>query len=423
MGNKLRSIKLQLAMLCIFKELKRHKVIKQLGLLVDNLLDESKSLVENIETYNAFMHYFFEEHKSSLKAYIAYEILYGKNLITLHLEESRQIEPSLMKQMGVELQLMQQIGECKVEDIKEILYAKAADELEKEQIQNLLEWDTVLDESIEVLGKAHWGEKVEVLLEFYREKGCGEFARYRAFKWEDSKLEKEIKGIDTPDSVTFNDLVGYELQKQDLLHNTKAFLKGYPANNLLLYGARGTGKSSMVKAVLNYFADRSLLRLIEIRKDQLMQIKELINSIKHKPYYFIIFIDDLAFEDKEETYTALKTILEGGVEVKPSNMVIYATSNRRHLIQENISDNELHGKDAVEEKMSLSDRFGMRIGFSSPNQTEYLAIVKGLVKQRGLAVEEEVLKREALKWEMWHNGKSGRTAKQFVDYLEGRQVE
>ncbi len=213
-----------------------------------------------------------------------------------------------------------------------------------------MEWENESEEEQMVLGYVGWGEKADQLLDFYRNKGCGIFAKYKAFIWADCKGRKEIKGIGVPDSIIMDDLIGYHLQKQDLLHNTEAFLKGYPANNLLLYGARGTGKSSMIKAVLNYFAPHTRLRLVEMRKDQLMQLKELINEIKDKPYYFIIFIDDLAFEDKEETYTALKTILEGGVEAKPSHVIIYATSNRRHLIEEKISDNELHGKDTVKKK-------------------------------------------------------------------------
>lgn len=423
MKQKLLGLKLQMARLCIFKSIQELEVIRDLEKLVENILDENKSIVENIKLYNGFTYNFYKKTQGkSLKAYILDEILYGQNLINLHIERQKELSISMVEALRGELAASQIIGEVKAVVLKEYMCHKAKCELEKEIIHNLLEWENESEEEQIVLGHAGWDEKSDQLLDFYRNKGCGIFAKYKAFIWAFGKGRKEIKGIDVPDSITMDDLIGYHIQKQDLLRNTEAFLKGYPANNLLLYGARGTGKSSMVKAVLNYFSSHTRLRLIEMKKDQLMQLKELINEIKDKPYYFIIFIDDLAFEDKEETYTALKTILEGGVETKPSHVVIYATSNRRHLIEEKISDNELHGKDTVEEKMSLSDRFGMRIGFSSPNQLEYLAIVNGLVKQRGLDIEEEILKKEALKWEMWHNGKSGRTAKQFVDYLEGQQI-
>lgn len=421
MEKKFIDFKLQMARLCIFRELQEKPLLKDLSALVESLLDETETFTNHIEKYNCFAYRLFERNGgASLKAYIAEEVLYGQNLITVYIERNQRLQNSLREGLASELAILEEIGECKASWFKELLMSKASCVLERELIQTLIEWHTDEEDSIAVLGIRNWEEKSETLLDFYKQKGCGTFAKHVAFIWDDSKGNKEIKGIDTPDTINFNDLIGYELQKQDLIHNTEAFIKGYPANNLLLYGARGTGKSSMVKATLNYFAKGTRLRLIEVRKDQLMQLKELISVIKNKPYYFVIFIDDLAFEDKEETYTALKTILEGGVEAKPNNMVIYATSNRRHLIQENMSDNELHGKDTVEEKLSLSDRFGMRIGFNAPNQLEYLAIVKGLVAQRGIDIEEELLKKEALKWEMWHNGKSGRTAKQFVDDLEGR---
>jgi len=423
MKQKLLGLKLQMARLCIFKSIQELELIRDLEKLVEDVLDENKPIGENIKLYNGFAYNFYKEIQGkSLKAYILDEILYGQNLINLHIERQKELSISMVEALRGELAALQAIGEVKAVDLKACMCHKAKCELEKEIIHSLLEWENESEEEQMVLGYVGWGEKADQLLDFYRNKGCGIFAKYKAFIWADCKGRKEIKGIGVPDSIIMDDLIGYHLQKQDLLHNTEAFLKGYPANNLLLYGARGTGKSSMIKAVLNYFAPHTRLRLVEMRKDQLMQLKELINEIKDKPYYFIIFIDDLAFEDKEETYTALKTILEGGVEAKPSHVIIYATSNRRHLIEEKISDNELHGKDTVEEKMSLSDRFGMRIGFNSPNQLEYLAIVNGLVKQRGLGIEEEILKKEALKWEMWHNGKSGRTAKQFVDDLESQEM-
>lgn len=412
-------IQLELSRLCLFKNIRENQLMVALRELVD-CLEEERPLEKQIEAYNVFTYKFYTvQNYDSLKAYIANEVLYGNNLITYYFEEGQTLPEQLKAGIGMELEILEKIGELSSENFKELLLEKEGARGREEEIKALLDWGIELHTTNKVLGNNHWGEKGENLLNFYKQKGCGDFAKYYAFRWDDSKGHKEVVGISEPDDIQLDDLVGYDIQKQDILQNTRTFLRGYPANNLLLYGARGTGKSSMVKAVLNHFASSTRLRMIEIRKDQLMHLKELMNFIAKKPYYFIIFIDDLAFEDKEETYTTLKTILEGGLEVRPKHMVIYATSNRRHLIQESVNDNELHGNDAVDEKLSLSDRFGMRIGFSSPNKQEYLNIVKGIVAKRGIQINGELLEREALKWEMWNNGKSGRTAQQFANYIEG----
>ena len=419
MKANLKLIKSWFVRLCVLRNLRQSELISRLEEVIEHFLEE-KDLEILIEAYNSFTYKFYTiQHYKSLKGYIENNLLYGENLITYYLEQEKLIPQTIKQSLEVELNLLEQISGINSRIFKQILLEHKDAVCMQGAIEGLLDWGNEEECCIEVLGREGWGDKAETLLEFYHQRGCGNFARYYAFKWDDSKGYKEIVGIKKPDSIGLNDLIGYELQKQDILKNTHAFLKGYPANNLLLYGARGTGKSSMVKAILIHFASTTKLRMIEIRKDQLMHLKELMGLIQNKPYYFIIFIDDLAFEDKEETYTALKTILEGGLEEKPKHMVIYATSNRRHLIQEQMSENELHGNDTVEEKLSLSDRFGMRIGFSSPNKKEYLDIVKGIVAQRNIQIDEQVLEREALKWEMWNNGKSGRTAKQFVNYIEG----
>ena len=410
-----------LSRLCLFKNIRESELIIALGDLIDCLEQETQNLEVQFEAYNTFTYTFYTmQSYSSLKAYIANEILYGNNLITHYLEDGRVLPKQIIESVERELGILERLGSFSSEDFKEALLNKEVAKGREEEIRELLDWGIESDLIDNILGDREWSKKGELLLTFYKEKGCGDFAKYYAFKWDDSKGHKEIVGISEPDPITLEELVGYDIQKQDILRNTKAFLKGYTANNLLLYGARGTGKSSMVKAVLNHFAGSTRLRMIEIRKDQLMHLKELMEIIAKKPYYFIIFIDDLAFEDKEETYTVLKTILEGGIEVRPKHMVIYATSNRRHLIKESVSDNELHGNDTVDEKISLSDRFGMRIGFSSPNKQEYLEIVKGIVAKRRIQIDKEFLEREALKWEMWNNGKSGRTAQQFVNYIEDK---
>jgi uncharacterized protein len=226
------------------------------------------------------------------------------------------------------------------------------------------------------------------------------------------------------------DLVSYDLERSEVINNTLQFLKGFPANNILLYGDRGTGKSSTVKAILNEYYNQGL-RLIEVSKSHLIDFPEIIADLKERKQKFIIFVDDLSFDDNEQNHNSLKAVLEGGIESKPSNVLIYATSNRRHLIKEKFSDrvgfqsgnadDEVRSADTMQEKLSLSDRFGITVVFSSPNKDKYLEIVEGLAIKRGLAFDKESLKKEALKWELWYNGRSPRTARQFIDWLEGEK--
>lgn len=257
----------------------------------------------------------------------------------------------------------------------------------------------------------------QILIEHYQTYGIGDLSNYKAFRWD---KEKTLLGIKNFDKITFNDLVGYERQKNILLANTLAFVNKKPANNVLLIGSRGTGKSSSVKALANlYFTEG--LRLLEISKAQLCQLPEIMDYLRNTNKRFIIFLDDLSFEDYEVEYKYLKSIIEGGVEAKPDNVLIYATSNRRHLIKETWDDrpehNEIHTNDSINEKISLSDRFGITLTYLSPNQEEYLDIVFALAKKHNIVTSD--LRQEALKWEMSHSGRSGRVAKQFIDNLLG----
>ncbi|MBP5732989.1 MAG: ATP-binding protein, partial [Lachnospiraceae bacterium] len=221
--------------------------------------------------------------------------------------------------------------------------------------------------------------------------------------------------------VKFDDLVGYEAAKKKLRDNTDAFVAGRPANNCLLFGDAGTGKSSSIKATTNEYYEKGL-RVIEINKYQFQYLNDVISQIKNRSYHFVIYMDDLSFEDYETDYKYLKAVIEGGLEKKPNNVLIYATSNRRHLIRENYSDKEdedMHTGDTVQEKLSLAYRFGVTIYFGRPDKKEFQAIVKALAERYGIEVPEEELLLEANKWELSHGGLSGRTASQFIDYLRG----
>jgi predicted AAA+ superfamily ATPase len=254
----------------------------------------------------------------------------------------------------------------------------------------------------------------------YAKYGCGYMAGFAAFRW---NSETGLSGIRHFDPIRLEDLVGYERQKNTLIKNTKAFLLGKPANNVLLYGSRGTGKSSSVKALVNNYFDQGL-RLVEVTKQDLKQLAKIMDILRDHGQKFLIFLDDLSFEDFEVEYKYLKSVIEGGVEARPNNVLIYVTSNRRHLIKENWSDrsdnpDEIHRFDTVNEKVSLSDRFGITLSYLAPSQVEYLTIVEELAKKQQVAISPEELKAEALKWEVAHSGRSGRAAQQFINYLLG----
>ena len=264
----------------------------------------------------------------------------------------------------------------------------------------------------------------QMVTEFYREFGVGKFGLNKAFRVVEKGENVEIEPIVNVEHVYLNDLVGYELQKKKLIDNTEAFISGRAANNVLLFGDAGTGKSSSVKAILNEYYDRGL-RIIEVYKHQFRTLSDVIEQIKDRNYRFIIYMDDLSFEETELEYKYLKAIIEGGLGRKPENVLIYATSNRRHLVRESFRDkrsldDDIHNNDTVQEKLSLVARFGVTIYYGAPNKKEFQNIVKVLAEKYHVTMPEEELLAEANKWELSHGGLSGRTASQFITYLLGQ---
>ena len=262
---------------------------------------------------------------------------------------------------------------------------------------------------------------------FYKNFGVGRFGLNKAFRIKGEGENTVIEPISNIIHVQLEDLVGYEIAKKKLIDNTEAFVAGRSANNCLLYGDAGTGKSTCIKALANMYYERGL-RIIEVYKHQFKSLVDVIAEIKNRNYKFILYMDDLSFEEFETDYKYLKAVIEGGLEKKPDNVLIYATSNRRHLIREtfrdkNDRDEELHTNDTVQEKLSLSNRFGVSIYFGRPDKFQFQKIVKGLAERNGIDMEEEKLYLEANKWELSHGGLSGRTAQQFIDYLKGGMVE
>ncbi len=267
----------------------------------------------------------------------------------------------------------------------------------------------------------------DALTAFYLEYGVGDLGLHKAFRVARKKDGVRIVPITNIAHVKLDDLVGYEIAKQKLIDNTEAFVSGRAANNCLLYGDAGTGKSTSIKAIANQYYDRGL-RLIEVYKHQFEDLNDVIAQIKNRNYKFIIYMDDLSFEEFEIEYKYLKAIIEGGLEKKPDNILIYATSNRRHLIRETFSDKEevredMHTSDTVQEKLSLYARFGVTIYFGSPDKKEFQQIVKQLAARYEVRMDEEELLLQANRWELSHGGLSGRTAQQFIDYLRGKPLE
>lgn len=275
------------------------------------------------------------------------------------------------------------------------------------------------------LGEAAGVEEFrDCLTRFYQEFGVGKLGLHKAFRVEHPEGEEvRIVPISNIAHVHLDDLVGYEIAKKKLIDNTQAFVEGRRANNCLLYGDAGTGKSSSIKAILNMYYGQGL-RMIEIYKHQFRDLNDVIAQIKNRNYKFIIYMDDLSFEEFETEYKYLKAVIEGGLEKKPENVLIYATSNRRHLIRETFRDKadrdeELHTNDTVQEKLSLVARFGVTIYYGSPDKKEFQEIVRTLARTNGIDMPEETLLLEANRWELSHGGLSGRTAQQFIDYLSG----
>ena len=300
--------------------------------------------------------------------------------------------------------------------------------VKKERMYNKNVSEKVQAVSAQIEQAADEEEIFRIVTDFYAAYGVGMFGLNKAFRIRHLEDGVEIMPVNNTDRVILDDLIGYEIQKKKLIDNTEAFIQGLPANNVLLFGDAGTGKSTSIKAILNEYYDQGL-RMIEIYKHQFRDLSAVIAQVKNRNYRFIIYMDDLSFEEFEIEYKFLKAVIEGGMETKPDNVLIYATSNRRHIIRETWSDrsdveqNEgMHRSDTMQEKLSLVARFGVTISFSRPSQKEYFQIVTELAKRYPrITLSEEELCAEANKWELSHGGISGRTAQQFINYIAGKE--
>ena len=348
------------------------------------------------------------------RAYLIYLLAHEPNLISTTIElRGGKIGEDLCKIFKQDLKILLPIFRGELPNDLKII------ENYRPTVENKNEAFNELTRRLENVSDA--AELVCIFIEHYRRYGYGDIATYRAFRW-----DKNIVGIRHFEKIRLDDLIGYAHQKELLTSNTTAFVNGKPANNVLLVGARGTGKSSSVKALVNEYYSKGL-RLLQITKPQLKNLPEIMETLRQfMSKRFIIFMDDLSFDESETEYKYLKSAIEGGVESRPENVLIYATSNRRHLIRETWRDrseehDEVYRDDSTNETISLSDRFGLIIHYYAPTQAEYLEIIRAMLKRQGVELTEENLRIEGLRWEMSHSGRNGRTAQQFVNYYLGQR--
>ena len=396
--DKNRKIKFYIDSICIYN-------IKN-----DDVISKLYTLCENAEKDNVYKCYssFFNALSScgSLKQYISELILYDDNAFTRAAAGNKadELSPSVISAVKSDLEKLEKISDFCADNI--------ISDYNKEILETLPKWE---------IGKAKaplsdvWASQLDDLISYHKENGYGIYAKYCAFSWRD----KDFVPITSLDTISLSDLKNYEIQRNQVVENTLAFLNGLPANNILLYGDRGTGKSSTVHAILNEYKSRGL-RMIEISKGDINELALIREKISQSPMKFIIFIDDLSFDSKDDSFAELKAALEGSLSGRKENAIIYATSNRRHLIKENFTEreNDVHKSDTIQEELSLSDRFGLSINFMNPDKADYRDIVLKIASDRSFSFDEEELLTGAEQWARRRGGRSPRCAKQYIDYIE-----
>ncbi|MGB3536050.1 MAG: ATP-binding protein [Microcoleaceae cyanobacterium] len=420
--SKVRSLQRQIASLLLYQSVFE----AEMGAAFLNLLQAiEQSETNNFDCLQAYGCWFRLQAADGhcWQDYLITQILRVENPFTQQAQQTpwNDLPSCLIAAARHDLEQLQMVYNCSAEQIS--LWIKQVAPLAKPPViwqrgpAELGETEPSVGTQLTTLEQ--WADAVEPLAAYYHQYGVGIFATARAFRWQN----QDLAIVSHPDPIDLNQLVGYESQRQTLLQNTAALLAGYPAQNVLLYGSRGSGKSSLVKALLHQYGDRGL-RIIEVAKGDLKDLTQVVDQLRNVPQKFIIFVDDLSFEEDDETFKALKVVLEGNITARPANVVVYATSNRRHLVREFFEDrprpkdhDEVHVWDTVQEKLSFSDRFGITLTFEPADQNTYLKIIHHLADQAEIDLSSEELEFLALQWATRHNGRSGRTARQFIDVL------
>ncbi|MHC5615493.1 MAG: ATP-binding protein [Nostoc sp.] len=382
-----------------------------------------------LQAYGNYFHALAAKNQN-WEDYLITEILFSENPFT-RLAQQREfadLPSALVAGVQHDLQVLQSLYECSSACLSEWIQGVADMPIspvvwyKEQEFVGVETFATYLQEL------DNWGDAVEKLATYYRQCGSGLFAEYRALRWQAG----QFIGIRYSDPIKLSALVGYESQRDALLKNTEFLLSGEMALHVLLYGSRGSGKSSLVKSLLNEYSNASgkgkaqrSLRLLEVAKSDLKDLPEIVEHLRGVSQKFIIFVDDLSFEEDDDAFKALKVVLEGNLTARPQNVVVYATSNRRHLIREFFVDRptpkdneEIHAWDTMQEKLSFSDRFGLTLTFEPADQKTYLKIIQHLAAQAEINITQEDLEYQALQWATRHNGRSGRTARQFIDFLK-----
>lgn len=420
--------------LILFRNLKHEDILRNMVMLAAGKEDSgSRASDVAAEIISLSSRYGFEGNL--WHCFLSYALINNENPYTLSAEKRGRVEGSLTKAALHDCAVFRGFFDY---DLKKIFGEEEdgiAEILTDYSVKHVSgEGETfnkrIRDRIVDLAGKLSKADSDEMFLSeldtYYKDFGVGKYGQHKAFRLRHRENEGVvIEPITRIRHVWLDDIVGMETQKKKLVDNTEAFLDGRKANNVLLFGDAGTGKSTCIKGILNQYFDRGL-RIVEVYKHQFKDLNDLVHEIKNRNYKFIIYMDDLSFEDSEVEYKYLKALIEGGLEKKPDNILIYATSNRRHLIHEGFADkldrganDDIHESDTVQEKLSLSARFGEKIYFGRPGKKEFDNIVLTLAHKRGIEMGDDELLSEANKWELSHGGKSGRTAEQFIDYIEG----
>ena len=393
-NEKLNDLFLKLNSLCIFRALFSDSVISRLMKYLECI--ETAETSEKISLYSDFVSALYANNKVSLARHIHTVVSNNDNAYVKILGSGKSGSPTMKKCVDAELEILQETAD-----------------LTPAELQSVIDWNGFLP--------VFKVEKVDLASDYAKRTrnigkyGYGIYAKNHMFRIDQGRIVPVLH----PDCISLSELINYEREKKIILDNTKALLEGKAAANILLTGDAGTGKSSTVKAIVNELYKEGL-RIIEVRKEQLCEIPAILDELSDNPLKFILFIDDLSFQKDDDNFSALKAILEGSVSAKSRNVVIYATSNRRHLVKEKFSDregDEVHFNDTVQEIISLSDRFGIQVTFNKPDKETYLNIVRHLAAAKGIKYDDDALVLEAERFALVKGTRSARTAKQFAESL------